>query len=310
MPLWWRVAGCWRGWGLHAQWATGRRGFKIKAIAHAADSLCRQPRDHYRSHYALRCAHPDDISAHLVNRYRGGYRDYLAGDVAGCALRGQTGERRFSARHAHALHGTNCPFHGGSICPDRLSRVYEMKLSGGLCSTANQVIESFGRLKANRAFHEWLTSPTRSHSTTRALITGGGGSITPSSWCQRSNTWDNSSPHSRNSRRARSRQLFARRRATKFAERAESHRRLTKVSEKEGREWIRRAGTIAARNESRFQPRKLSGLPRTLIERRTFSAKHTPTYWPKVLYEAHRSSSKIPLRSPQTRLFRTIETKK
>jgi hypothetical protein len=95
------VAGClygggWRGVGvdgvLHAQWATCRRGFKIKAIAHAADSLCRQPRDHYRSHYALRCAHPDDIATHLVNGYRGGYRDYLAGDVAGRALRGQTSE--------------------------------------------------------------------------------------------------------------------------------------------------------------------------------------------------------------------------
>jgi hypothetical protein len=31
------------------------------------------PGDHYRSHYALRCAHPDDIAAHLVDRYRGGY---------------------------------------------------------------------------------------------------------------------------------------------------------------------------------------------------------------------------------------------
>ena len=54
----------------------------------------------------------------------------VAGDVAGRALRGQTGERRFSARHAHALHGTHCPLHGSSICPDRLSLVYEIKLSG------------------------------------------------------------------------------------------------------------------------------------------------------------------------------------
>ena len=74
------------------------------------------------------------LPAHLAGRDCGRDRDYLAGDVARRALRGQTGERRFSARHAHALHGTNCPFHGGSICPDRLSRVYEMKLSSPLCS--------------------------------------------------------------------------------------------------------------------------------------------------------------------------------
>ena len=34
---------------------------------------------------------------------------------------GKAGRRRIPARHAHALHGTNCPFHGDSICPDRLS---------------------------------------------------------------------------------------------------------------------------------------------------------------------------------------------
>ena len=44
--------------------------------------------------------------------------------------------------------------------------------------------------------------------TTKALITAGGGSITPSSSCRRSNTSDNSSPHSRNSRRARSPAVF------------------------------------------------------------------------------------------------------
>ena len=45
---------------------------------------------------------------------------------------------------------------------------------------------------------------------------------------------------------------------------------------------------MAVRTESRFQPRKFSGLPqvrhgesvlwRTVIERRAFSAKHTPSY--------------------------------
>jgi hypothetical protein len=76
---------------LHAQGATGRGGFKTKAIAYAADSLCRQPRDHYGSHHALRCTHPDDIADHRADRYCGGDRDYLAGDVARRSLRGQTG---------------------------------------------------------------------------------------------------------------------------------------------------------------------------------------------------------------------------
>ena len=50
---------------------------------------------------------------------------------------------------------------------------------------------------------------------------------------------------------------------------------------------------MAVRTESRFQPRKFSGLPqvrhgesvlwRTVIERRAFSAKHPPAYCPKVL---------------------------
>ena len=54
-----------------------------------------------------------------------------------------------------------------------------------------------------------ICAPIRSRRpTTRALITGGGGSITPSCWCRRSNTSDNSSPRSRNSRRARSPAAF------------------------------------------------------------------------------------------------------
>lgn len=57
--------------------------------------------------------------------------------------------------------------------------------------------------------------------------------------------------------------------------------------------------------ESRFQPRKLSGLPqvrhgesvlwRTVIERRAFSAKHTLLRCPKVLYQFHRRQRKIAL---------------
>jgi hypothetical protein len=41
---------------------------------------------------------------------------------------------------------------------------------------------------------------------------------------------------------------------------------------------------MAVRTESRFQPRKLSGLPQAVIEHCAFSAKRTPAYWPKVLF--------------------------
>ena len=54
-----------------------------------------------------------------------------------------------------------------------------------------------------------ICAPIRSRPlTTRALITAGGGSITPSSWCRRSNTSDNSWRRLRNSRRARSPAAF------------------------------------------------------------------------------------------------------
>ena len=54
-----------------------------------------------------------------------------------------------------------------------------------------------------------ICAPIRSRPpTTRALIMAGGGSITPLFSCRRSNTSDNSSPHSRNSRRARSPAAF------------------------------------------------------------------------------------------------------
>jgi hypothetical protein len=67
------------------------------------------------------------IAGHVAGRNCRGDRDYLAGDGARHAVRRQTGRRRIPAGHAHALHGIDCPFHGSSIRPDRLPRVYEMK---------------------------------------------------------------------------------------------------------------------------------------------------------------------------------------
>ena len=84
-----RIAGCLHGGGwrragvdgvLHAERATGHSGCKINAIAHAADSLCRQPGTIADDH-ALRCPNTIEVaSSAAMVAIAAATGDGLAGD--------------------------------------------------------------------------------------------------------------------------------------------------------------------------------------------------------------------------------------
>ena len=103
-----------------------RRGGKRGSVAHATDSLCRQPRHDHRGHYTCRCPNATEVSRHRPgSRIRGRVGD-VARDRPGRTFRRAVSRReQLCARHRHPFHGVDRDRDGSPVHAHGHSDVHE-----------------------------------------------------------------------------------------------------------------------------------------------------------------------------------------